>query len=111
MVKVFFSLSPERLALAMQGHASYGAHGEDVVCAACSILATTLAQMVVNGAQNGAFYAPPTVHLERGAAFISCAPRADAHAELLHDYYMAQVGFSLLQREYPQCIELSVVEG
>ena len=111
MVKVFFSLSDERLALAMQGHAGYAAVGEDVVCAACSILATTLAQMVVNGAEEGAFYAPPTLHLERGDAFVSCAPRADFRAELLHDFYMAQVGFALLQREYPQCIELSVVEG
>ncbi len=111
MVKVFFSLSRERLSLAMQGHANTASAGEDLVCAACSILAATLCRMIENGAKNGAFYAPPTTHLCKGDALLSCSPRADFLEEFLHNYYMAQVGFSLLQKEYPESIDLTVCEG
>ena len=111
MVKIFLSLSREHLSLAMQGHAGKGAHGSDLVCAACSILAHTLAKMVADAAKKGMLYAPPLTHIKSGEALISCAPRRDFQEELLHAYYMAQIGFDLLQREYPDCIDFAVVEG
>ena len=110
MVRVMLSLSRERLSLVMQGHAGCGAHGSDLVCAACSILAHTLCRMVQNGAEKGMFYQAPLVHIVSGNAIVSCAPRADFYEGMLHAYYMAQVGLDLLRREYPESIELSVVE-
>ena len=111
MVRVMLSLSRERLSLVMQGHAGCGAMGSDLVCAACSILAHTLCRMVQNGVEKGMFYALPTTHISSGNAIVNCTPRAEFYEEMLHAYYMAQVGLSLLQREYPESIELSVVEG
>ncbi len=111
MVKIFMSLTRERLSLAMQGHAGCGENGTDLVCAACSILAHTLCKMVGDGARKGMFYTEPTTYIASGEALIACAPRADFYEEMLHAYYMAQVGLSLLQREYPDSIELAVVEG
>ena len=111
MVKIFLSLSRERLSLAMRGHAGRGENGTDLVCAACSILAHTLCKMVEDGARKEMFYASPTTHIASGEALIACAPRADYYEEMLHAYYMAQIGFDLLQREYPDSIELVVVEG
>ncbi len=111
MVKIFMSLARERLSLAMQGHAGCGANGTDLVCAACSILAHTLCKMVGDGAKKDMFYTAPITHIASGEALIVCAPRADFYEEMLHAYYMAQVGLSLLQREYPDSIEFAVVEG
>lgn len=111
MVRVMLSLSRERLTLVMQGHAGCGEAGSDLVCAACSILAHTLCRMVQNGTEKGMFYTTPMTHIASGNAIIACAPRADFYEEMLHAYYMAQVGLSLLQREYPESIELTVVEG
>lgn len=110
MVRVFLSLSRERLSLVMQGHAGCGAHGSDLVCAACSILAHTLCRMVQNGTEKGMFYTLPTTYITSGHAIVSCRPRADFYEEMLHAYYMAQVGLDLLRREYPESIELCVVE-
>lgn len=110
MVKIFLSLSREHLSLAMQGHAGAGENGSDLVCAACSILAHTLFKMVADAAKKGMLYAPPLTHIASGKALISCAPRRDFCEEMLHAYYMAQIGFDLLQREYPDCVELVVVE-
>lgn len=111
MVKIFMSLSRERLSLAMQGHAGCGENGTDLVCAACSILAHTLCKMVADGAEKGMFYAAPITHVSSGEALIACAPRANFYEEMLHAYYMAHIGFDLLQREYPCSIELICVEG
>ncbi len=110
MVKIFMSLSRERLSLAMQGHAGCGENGTDLVCAACSILAHTLCKMVEDGARKEMFYAPPTTHIASGEALIVCTPRADFYEEMLHAYYMAQIGFDLLQREYPNHIHFGFVE-
>lgn len=110
MVRAFLSLSRERLSLAMKGHAGAGQKGSDPVCAACSVLAATLREMVANGVKNGAFYEEPTLHLAGGDALISCAPRADFYIEFLHAYYMAHVGLSLLAADYPECVHTELVE-
>ena len=111
MVHAFLSLSRERLSLAMKGHAGAGAHGSDLVCAACSVLAATLREMVANGVKNNAFYGEPILHLSGGDALISCAPRADFYLEFLHAYYMAHVGLSLLSAEYPEHVRTELCEG
>lgn len=111
MVKIFISLTREHLSLAMRGHAGCAENGRDLVCAACSILAHTLCKMVGDGARKEMFYTAPITHIASGEALIACAPRADFYEEMLHAYYMAQVGLSLLQREYPDSIELAIVEG
>lgn len=111
MVKAFFSLSGELLSLAMQGHAGVGEHGADPVCAACSILAATLSDMVGNGVRCNAFRRDPIRHLAHGEALVSCSPRAEDFEEYLHAYYMAHIGLSLLAREYPNAVSVELVES
>ena len=104
------TIAKGRLLLAMRGHAHTAQTGADPVCAACSILAATLCEMLEVGAAQQAFCAPPVTHLAHGDAYLACVPVAARYEEFLHAYYMAEVGFTLLQREYPQSIHLEVYE-
>lgn len=89
--------------LEIQGHAGYAAIGQDIVCAAVSILTYTLAQnlrMLLDADEYSA-------RIEDGCAQIYAYPRAE-HAELCKDIYMVIAnGYCLLAEEYGQYVTLS----
>lgn len=73
--------------LTIRGHAGYAAPGQDIVCAAVSILAETLASTLPSGA----------VRMGNGTANFRCSPS---------EMDFAWRGLSLLAHQYPENIAL-----
>ena len=112
MIKVIFRNSDDAksLCLTVQGHAGQADKGQDIVCASASILAYTLAHIVMTMERHGDLNGDPVVALESGDAVISCrCKNNDIYAEAAHAFFVAQTGYSLLARNFPQFVELITV--
>lgn len=91
------------LTLEMDGHAGSAPAGQDLVCAAASILCYTLAARAGTLYAEGKLRRKPIVDLDSGHAAIAMRPRgSEAHAA----WETIAVGLRLLQREYPDCIRV-----
>lgn len=91
----------------IEGHAFSGEHGHDLVCAAASALAYTLANTVENMAATNQCK-DKQVSLEEGKAVISCRPlsRYMSVITLLFDTLCS--GFELLAHNFPENISYKV---
>ena len=108
MVKVVFHAEGDKISLVAKGHAGQSTEGRDIVCSACSILAYTVAQIILCEAKNGAMKSNPVIRMEKGDAEILCEPVESMYNEILHTFYVAEVGYTLLAHDYPQNVELTV---
>ena len=96
-----------RLRLTADGHAGFAETGQDIVCAAVTILVYTLAAAVGNmdaaGQARGS-----SVELGSGHAEIVCAasPRWHACAKMICDQICA--GFDILRQMYPDRVRYEV---
>ena len=94
------------ITLVVNGHAGAAREGEDIVCASASILAYTAAQTLRFMYEEGGLKEKPEIKVERGDAFISVKPNDDRYKEALHTFFVVQVGFLLLSRNYPNYVTL-----
>ena len=124
----------------MQGHAETAPKGQDLVCAAASALAETLAQAVERLYYQGMLRRCPRVELEEGRAeiivqpvqflyeqdrllekpviqivdgyaHIQVYPRKCALAETLMTFWVAQAGAFVLERNFPRAVSLMAMEA
>lgn len=95
------------ISLTVSGHAGQAEEGHDLVCSACSILAYTVAQVVTTERFAGSFKTEPIIVLSKGGAYICCEPTKEMYYEILHTFYVAEVGYTLLSLNYPQFVELT----
>lgn len=109
MVKAEFFTNKDSGTITMKltGHAGQAKKGQDIVCAAASILAYTVAQTLQFMYEEGGLRKKPHLKLEEGNTIIVAKPKAESYAEALHTFFVAQVGYHLLSRNYPQYVELS----
>lgn len=109
MVKAEFFTNKDSgsITLKLTGHAGQAKKGEDIVCAAASILAYTVAQALQFLYEEGGLKKKPYLKLEQGNTVIAAKPRDDTYAEALHTFFVAQVGYHLLAHNYPQYVTLS----
>ena len=106
MLKVIFEDTDNKLTLKLDGHAGQADIGHDIVCASCSILAYTVAQLVKVAEAQGDLKNAPEIKLESGDAIISCEPIDEARNGLLAAYMFAETGYNLLAHNYPQYVDL-----
>lgn len=92
------------------GHAGYAEHGQDIVCASASILAYTLIQAIQNMAVDGKLVGIDNVSAQGGRASISCIPKDEHKQEVFDIFSTVQVGYELLAQQYPQYVELNVID-
>lgn len=87
----------------MTGHAGgeRNEDGHDLVCAAASCLAYTLADAAYECC------AKPTVCMEPGLTVIKGTPKLDRRTEFNTAMEYIAKGFDLLQTSYPNCLEVS----
>lgn len=112
MIKVTFRCSDEAksLCLTVQGHAGQAEYGHDLICASASILAYTLAHVVMTMEHHGDLEDNPTIALESGEAVISFRCKSnDIYAEASHAFFVVKAGYALLARDFPQYVELITV--
>ena len=109
MVNAEFFTNKESGSITMKlsGHAGQAEKGADIVCAATSILAYTVAQALLFMYEQGQLQKKPHIKLEEGDTLIVAKPKEDSYAEALHIFFVAQVGYHLLSQNYPQYVTLS----
>lgn len=93
--------------LTVTGHAGSAEPGKDLVCAAASMLAYTLAANVANMADNGQVM-QPLIKTEAGNAEICCVPRRDLKASVMLVFDSVCVGFALLAHDNPEYIKYEI---
>ena len=94
----------------MQGHAKTAPKGQDLVCAAATMLAYTLAQAVQFLYEQGRFLEKPHIQLVDGYAKIVVRPKPSAMAETMMAYWVTQAGAFVLERNYPGAVSLMSME-
>ena len=109
MIRAKFAQDPKTGALKMsvRGHANAGKKGEDLVCAAASILAYTAAQDVTDLKNDGRLSKTPVLKMQSGRTMIEATATGDAFGELLHTLYIVQKGFVLLAANNPKYVRVS----
>ena len=85
----------------IRGHAGSGEAGHDLVCAAVSILAYTLASYVRRMEEFGAATSS-TVVLRSGEAEIACTPMKEKSGEVTSVMDALCEGYAILAGEYPE---------
>lgn len=107
MVRATFKQEERKISLKLDGHAGAAEEGSDIVCSAASILAYTVAQTLMFMHGEGDLKEKPHIKLEKGDAFIEAVTDEESYAEVLHTFFVAQVGYHLLSLTYPQHVELN----
>ena len=106
MITVTFTESGNKLSLRVEGHAGYAEHGQDIVCAAASILAYTVSAFIKEAERCGDLKTAPTIKTESGDVTISCEPTDAAYHAMQSAFHFALAGYALLKHNYPQCVSL-----
>lgn len=104
MIRITYRREP--LIVDVEGHAYTGVPGEDIVCAAATMLVYTLAAAVANSEDAGSSY-DSTIYIDSGKAEIACTPRAKYKSILGHDFDIICSGFELLSKKYPNNVSFS----
>ena len=109
--KVSVDRDKRECSLTVEGHAGQADVGQDVVCAAVSILAFTTAQVLKIMDESGEFANHPTLDLENGDATISCCADDDTtFMNVLQTFFTIAMGYRLLAHNYPQYVEI-IIDG
>lgn len=105
MIEVIYYREHNRLTV--NGHARSDEPGKDLICAACSILALTLAANVGHMDDSGCVADAITI-LEEGNAEISCKPKTRFRDSVKQTFMSVCVGFEILASKYPDYISYAV---
>ena len=105
MIKVIYHRKYNRVTV--EGHAGCGPEGHDLVCAAVSALALTLAGNVSYMEAQEAVW-DVTTKLEEGSAEIQCTAYRRYRDSVEQIFRSICVGFELLATKYPENISYEV---
>ncbi len=94
--------------LIVEGHALSGDPGHDLVCAAASMLAYTLAAFIENINNSGRMATDTKIQLTEGYAELSCTVKRayDCTVALVFDAICA--GFDILAQKYPENVKYEI---
>lgn len=109
MIYVKLEENPKKqlIRLRMKGHSGQAAEGRDLVCAAASVLTYTAAQAVSYLFADGKLCRKPKIELSKGEAHVLLHPKKDYYDEALYTFYVLQLGYGLLAKNYPENLKLS----
>lgn len=97
MIRIRFAAEGDRLRLHIRGHAGYAARGQDIVCAAVSMLSQTLA-LTLNSTPG----ADAHTHAEAGTLTLSCADIPETRGL----FRMCRIGFRALAERYGEWVRV-----
>lgn len=106
MVEVTYHRIHNRLTVT--GHANSAAKGEDLVCAAASILTLTLAENVKN-MDSARIVRNPFINIEDGSAEISCNASGGYKNVVMQTFQSVVVGFEILADKFPENISFEIL--
>lgn len=102
----FHRASDGSLHMNLRGHAGSAPKGQDLVCAAASMLAYTAAQAVQFLYEQKLLTRKPKISLGDGEAIIIATPAESAMAEAMMVFWTAQAGAHVLSHSYPDCVRI-----
>jgi uncharacterized protein YsxB (DUF464 family) len=105
MIEIKFE--PNTFTLDIEGHAEHGKKGEDIVCAAISILFYTLAESL-NQVRH-TLQEDIEITNEDGNGHISCKPKAEYEGNVSLIYWTILNGFDLIAKNYEKNVSLNIV--
>lgn len=110
MIKVEMMDTDKGYSLAVSGHADYAPEGQDIVCAAVSVLVQTLANKVDAAARSGRLL---TSCVQHGETFVVQAlPKPGPNALMVASWFdFVEEGLRALAEAYPDNVELIVTDG
>lgn len=110
MIKIEMMDTDKGYSLAASGHAGYAPAGQDIVCAAVSVLAQTLANKVEAAARSGRLL---TSCVQHGETFVVQAlPKTGPNALMVASWFdFVEEGLRALAEEHPNNVELVVTDG
>lgn len=110
MIKIEMMDTDKGYSLAASGHAGYAPAGQDIVCAAVSVLAQTLANKVEAAARSGRLL---TSCVQHGETFVVQAlPKPGPNALMVASWFdLVEEGLRALAEEHPDNVELVVTDG
>lgn len=108
MITARFYLKPSQgsIHMTLKGHAGAAPKGEDLICAAATMVAYMAAQAVQFLWQEGKLKKKPKIHITDGEATVIATPTEDGYAEALHTFWVCQCGIHVLCHNYPHGVEL-----
>ena len=90
-----------------KGHALYSKSGQDIVCAAVSVLIFTLLESID---ENDLSF-PPVVILEKGKAFIRIKPKDENKEKICGVFEVICKGFEILQNNFSKNVKFTRFGG
>lgn len=112
MIKIIYVADPEggKLTMRAEGHAGYAPAGQDIVCAAVSVLVQTLANKVDAAARSGRLL---TSYVQHGETFVVQAlPKPGPNNLMVASWFdFVEEGLRALAEAYPDNVELIVTDG
>lgn len=97
----------DSIRMELSGHAGAARKGHDLVCAAVSGLACTLAAAVER--MDGLLEQPPRVELRDGYALVEAIPQPDFRTEVLLVFWTIQMGVGSLAERFPGNVQVEEV--
>ena len=107
MIQIIYNR--DKLHVAIEGHAGSAETGHDLVCASVSILAYTLAHLVME-LNDGKQLLNATAETALGNALIECEPAEDFFHSVRLMFDTVCTGFELLSQNYPDNVSFEVVD-
>lgn len=99
MTTVRYDRDIEKPGMLIDGHAGSAPYGQDLVCAACTILGYTLVNCTAEVPEYMASYFIDETH---GVIHVEACPE-ETHRELcLHTFDVIYTGFEILAAKYPE---------
>ena len=108
MITARFYTKPQKgsIHMTIRGHAGSAPKGEDLVCAAASMLGYTAAQAVQFLWDTERLKCSPKIELREGDFTVVATPKEEFYAETLHTFWVIQCGAHILAHNYPQYVTL-----
>ena len=93
-----------------RGHAGYAPIGQDIVCAAVTILISTMAAVLDNFEHEGKLK-KKRIQIESGYALLICEPNEENKAEIDNTYDVIIRGLKLVEMQYPDNVKIFLNGG
>lgn len=111
-VAIFQQKGDHGMEIVIKGHAGFNPQGLDIVCAACSVLAYTLLERLMQIDDEGGLTAfSSSICEDVGECVISFQGKQWAHCGIKATIDTIITGFALLQKKYPDFVKLYVRSG
>lgn len=97
------------MSLTVQGHAGTAPHGQDLVCAAATMLCYTMAQNAIEMRKAGWLEEDPVIKLVHGEGDVIFRPKEDHKEQAALCMQTIMTGYDVLANTYPDAVRVHYI--